>query len=237
MIFHIGTSGWSYPDWRGRFYPSDLAQKDWLEFYARQFRTVEINMSFYRFPKPETLKAWVDRTPPGFLFSLKANRRITHVKKLKDVRSDVRYFGLLADSLGDRLGCLLFQLPPSLSRDTVLLAEFLSILEPHRRNVLEFRHESWFTDDVLELLRSRGAVFCAVSSTKVPRLVAATSETAYVRFHGLRGEHRYVYTDEELEEWAAEIRRLPAREVFIYFNNDYRAYAAANAHRLAELLA
>jgi uncharacterized protein YecE (DUF72 family) len=236
MIFHLGTSGWSYPGWRELFYPPGLASKDWLEYYAGQFRTVEINMTFYRFPKPETLKAWLERTPPDFVFTLKANRRITHLKKLKDVQAEVRYFTILADSLGDRLGCILFQLPPSLARDRALLEEFLSVLSPNYRNVIEFRHESWYDDEILDLLRSRQIVFCVVSSLKVPRLVVATAETAYVRFHGLTGEHRYEYSDQELEDWAAEIKRLKAKDCYIYFNNDYKAYAVTNARRLAALL-
>jgi uncharacterized protein YecE (DUF72 family) len=236
MICHIGTSGWSYPWWREKFYPSGLAQGDWLEFYARQFRTVEINMTFYRFPKPETLEAWKARTPQHFLFTLKANRRITHTKKLKNVKSEVRYFDILADSLGDNLGCLLFQLPPSLTKDLPLLEAFVSDLSPGYRNVIEFRHESWYAEEVFDILRPRNVVFCIVSSAKVPRSAVVTADTAYVRFHGLTGGHRYEYSEEELRQWAGEIKTLAAKECYIYFNNDYEAFAVSNALRLGELL-
>jgi uncharacterized protein YecE (DUF72 family) len=236
MVYHLGTSGWSYPGWRGLFYPPDLPSQEWLEFYARHFRTVEINMTFYRLPKANLLKTWLERTPPHFLFTLKANRRITHVKKLRDVKNEVRYFYILADSLGDRLGCILFQLPPSLARDVALLEEFFSVLDPAYRNVVEFRHESWFEDEVFDLLRSRNVIFCVASSSKVPRRVVETSETAYFRFHGLTGEHRYEYSDEELREWAAEIGKIEAKDCYVYFNNDYRAHAVANGRRLAALL-
>ena len=236
MAYHLGTSGWSYPGWRGLFYPAGLSSKEWLEFYARHFQTVEINMTFYRLPKPEMLKGWLDRTPPHFTFTLKANRRITHVKKLKDVKSEVRYFYILADSLGDRLGCILFQLPPSLTRDLALLEEFVSALSPAHRNVVEFRHESWFEDEVFDLLRSKHVIFCVASSSKVPRRVVETADTAYVRFHGLAGEHRYEYSDQELREWASEIKKLRSGDCYIYFNNDYKAYAVANCRRLAALL-
>lgn len=194
MVYHLGTSGWSYPGWRGLFYPPDLPSQEWLEFYARHFRTVEINMTFYR------------------------------------------YFYILADSLGDRLGCILFQLPPSLARDVALLEEFFSFLDPAYRNVVEFRHESWFEDEVFDLLRSQNIIFCVASSSKVPRRVVETSETAYFRFHGLTGEHRYEYPDQELREWAAEINKIEAKDCYIYFNNDYRAHAVANGQRLAALL-
>jgi uncharacterized protein YecE (DUF72 family) len=236
MTYHLGTSGWSYPGWRERFYPAGLSSKEWLEFYARHFRTVEINMTFYRFPKPETLKGWLERTPPHFLFTLKANRQITHLKKIKGVGSEVRYFYILADWLGDRLGCILFQLPPSLARDLPLLEDFISTLSPDYRNVIEFRHESWYEDKVFDLLRSRNIIFCIVSSQKVPRLFVETAHTAYVRFHGLTGEHRYEYSDRELEEWASEIKKLGSKDCYVYFNNDYKAYAVANCRRLAALL-
>lgn len=234
---HLGTSGWSYPDWRERFYPAGLASRAWLEFYGRQFNSVEVNMTFYRFPQPETLQAWLERTPPGFTFSLKAHKQITHLKKLKEVKGDVHYFDLLAGSLGDKLGCILFQLPPSLSRDLVLLEEFLACLPDNRRNVIEFRHASWYEDKVYELLRTHGVAFCNASSQKVPATALVTSATAYFRFHGLSGGFRYKYTDRELAEWAETIRAADFREAFIYFNNDYQAQAVQNCRKLRELLA
>ena len=236
MTYLLGTSGWSYPDWKGRFYPEDLSQRKWLPFYAEHFNTVEINMTFYRFPKPETLKGWLDKTPSNFTFTLKANRQITHYKKLQDVKGDLRYFYLLADSLQERLGCILFQLPPSLTKNMDLLQGFLSHLSPNHKNVIEFRHESWFSEDVYSLLRSHKVTFCVVSSPELPDHIVETAEASYFRFHGRIGWYKYNYTDEELKEWAEAIKKTKSKECFIYFNNDYRAYAVANCKRLGEYL-
>jgi len=236
MIYHLGTSGWSYSEWKGKFYPEEISQKEWLPFYAEHFNTVEINMTFYRFPKPETLKGWLDKTPSHFLFTLKANRQITHRKKIKEVKNDVRYFYFLADNLQDRLGCILFQLPPSLTKDMELLEDFLSTLSPEYRNVIEFRHESWYTEEVYDLLKSYKVTFCVVSSTKVPKTIVETAEAVYFRFHGLTDGYRYSYSDEELKEWAKAIKEARARECFIYFNNDYQANAVSNCEKLEEFL-
>jgi uncharacterized protein YecE (DUF72 family) len=236
MICHLGTSGWSYPGWVSLFYPEDLSSKDWLSFYSQNFSTVEINMTFYRFPKPDTLKSWLNKTPPNFTFTLKANRQITHLKKIRNVQHEVRYFYILANSLKEKLGCILFQLPPSIHFDLTLLQDFLASLSPDYKNVIEFRHESWYQQAVYDLLRSAKVTFCIVSSAKVPGTVIETADTAYVRFHGLTGEHRHNYTDDELKEWAEKIKMIQARECYIYFNNDYQAYAVTNAKTLEPLL-
>jgi uncharacterized protein YecE (DUF72 family) len=236
MTYLLGTSGWSYPDWKGRFYPEDLPQRKWLPFYAEHFNTVEINMTFYRFPRPETLKGWLDKTPSNFTFTLKANRQITHYKKLQDVKGDLRYFYLLADSLQERLGCILFQLPPSLTKNMDLLQDFLSHLSSSHKNVIEFRHESWFSEDVYSLLRSHKVIFCVVSSPELPDHIVETAKTSYFRFHGRIGWYKYNYTDEELKEWAEAIKKTKSKECFIYFNNDYHAYAVANCKKLDEYL-
>lgn len=236
MIFHLGTSGWSYPDWRGRFYPEDIPQREWLPFYTQHFNTVEINMTFYRFPKPETLRGWLEKSPAHFFFTLKANRQITHLKKIKGVKSQVRYFYILADTLREKLGCILFQLPPSLTLNLSLLEDFLSTLSPHYKNVIEFRHESWYTEEVYKLLQSHNVTFCVVSSKQVPKTIVETSETSYFRFHGLTGGHTYNYPDEELKEWAEAIKGIKSKECFVYFNNDYRAYAVSNCKKLGELI-
>ncbi|MDH4197674.1 MAG: DUF72 domain-containing protein [Candidatus Aminicenantes bacterium] len=236
MTYHLGTSGWSYPGWRGKFYPKDLASRDWLPFLARHFGTVEVNMTFYRFPKPETLQSWVERTPAQFTLTLKANRRITHLKKLRKVQKDVQDFYRLADALREKLGCILFQLPPSIILNLELLREFLAALSPAYRNVVEFRHESWYAAEVYELLKKRNVTFCTVSSAQVPSTVAATSPVAYFRFHGLTGGYRYNYSDEELRNWAEKIKTATAEDGYIYFNNDYQAYAVRNALKLGEYL-
>jgi uncharacterized protein YecE (DUF72 family) len=236
MIVHIGTSGWSYAWWRELFYPEELPAKEWLPYYAERFKTVEINMTFYRFPRPETLRGWMEKTPSDFTFTLKANKQITHLKRLKNVEHEVHYFYILARSLGKKLGCILFQLPPSVSRDLALLEDFLTTLSPEFRNVIEFRHKSWYDEKVAELMRTHSAIFCTVSSDKVPQEIIETSDIGYLRFHGLTGGHRYNYTDAELREWAERTKKLKAGECYIYFNNDYKAYAVENAQALSEYL-
>ena len=236
MIYRLGTSGWSYSGWKGRFYPEDIPQKSWLPYYAQHFNTVEINMTFYRFPKPETLKGWQRKVPESFKFTLKANRQITHLKRIKGVKSEVRYFYILADSLGDKLGCILFQLPPSLTQDLDLLQGFLQTLSPYYRNVIEFRHESWYREEVYELLKASNVIFCTVSSTKVPRTVIETSKTCYFRFHGLTGGYRYSYPEQELEWWARTMKETDAQECYVYFNNDYHAHAVDNCKTLGKIL-
>ena len=233
---HLGTSGWSYPGWRGRFYPPGLPARAWLPFYAENFNTVEINMTFYRLPKPDDLRRWADLVPPGFLFTLKANRQITHTKKLRDVGHEVGFFSHLARSLDAKLGCILYQLPPGITRDDALLRGFLAVLSPEFRNVIEFRDPSWYARDVYDVLRESRVIFCTVSSTKVPPDAVLTTETAYFRFHGLTGGYRHDYSEEELRAWAGIVRSTGAAATFAYFNNDYQAHAVENARRLRELL-
>ena len=236
MVYRLGTSGWSYPEWRGRFYPEGLTQKKWLPFYAEQFDTVEINMTYYRYPKPETLQGWLDKTPPGFTFTLKANRQITHYKKLQNVKNELRNFYTLADSLYDKLGCILFQLPPSLALNLDLLEDFLSHLSADHKNVIEFRHQTWYTEEVHSLLRSHKVTFCVVSSPELPEQMVETAATSYLRFHGRRGWYTDNYTDDELKDWAGALKTAKAKEVFIYFNNDYHAFAVRNCRTLREFL-
>lgn len=235
-IFYLGTSGWSYAGWKGIFYPPGLPPRDWLGFYARHFATVEINMTFYRLPKPETLKGWVDKTPPGFCFTLKANRLITHLKRLRGVSGDVRDFYALAETLGRKLGCVLFQLPPSIPQDLELLAGFLGTLSPGYRNVIEFRHASWYDPRVFELMRRHGTGFCTVPSGSVPDATVETSAVAYFRFHGPTGRYDSSYSDQELAGWAAVIKRAAAAERFVYFNNDVQGFAVRNGLKMRDLL-
>jgi len=235
-VIHLGTSGWSYPGWKGPFYPPDLPSRQWLEFYASRFATVEINMTFYRLPKTGMLIGWRDRTPPGFLFTLKANRRITHLKRLRDVEGDVRDFYALGDALGEKLGAVLFQLPPSMTRDLGLLARFLETLSSRHRNVIEFRDASWYAEETYDLMRKHRTAFCTVPSGRVPDTTVETADIAYFRFHGPTGRYDSSYPDADLAAWAAVIGRVRAAECFVYFNNDYRGFAVENGLRLGEML-
>ncbi|MDD8020020.1 MAG: DUF72 domain-containing protein [Acidobacteriota bacterium] len=236
MKFWIGTSGWSYSDWAGNFYPPGLKSAGWLEFYSRQFNTVELNMTFYRSPRPEIIHNWVEKTPDDFRFSLKASRQITHLKKLRKVEHDLEHLAFLAKQFRGKIGCLLYQLPPSLTKDIELLTSFLQILPAGFHQVIEFRHQSWYSADVYDLLSRYQVTLCLVSSGRLQSEIVVTSNLAYFRFHGLTGGYRYRYSDDELKKWSEVIARLPVEEACIYFNNDYRAQAVFNAMKLRELL-
>jgi uncharacterized protein YecE (DUF72 family) len=235
--FYIGCSGWSYEGWVEKFYPADLKQGEWLGYYAKHFNTVEVNMSFYRFPFKNMLKGWYNRTPKRFLFTLKANRMITHVKKLKGTEKLLDSFYSLADLLGDKLACILFQLPPSLTKDKHMdtLESFLKILSPNHNNAIEFRHKSWFCKEVYDLLSAYSGIFCVLSAPGLPDASVVTGKLAYVRFHGAAHWYDYHYSEEELREWAQRIRNLKA-DSFIYFNNDVNACAPYNALELEKIM-
>lgn len=236
--YWIGTSGWHYDDWRGRFYPERLPKDEWLRHYAREFQTAEINNSFYQLPRPETWRAWRDEVPDGFVFAVKAHRLITHQKKLKDGAGYLENFLEHARLLGDRLGPVLFQLPGTWHANVERLAAFVDRLPPGRY-VFEFRHESWLADEVLAVLRARNVAFCCHDMAGLDWPVLVTADFAYVRFHGA-AQKKYAgrYHGNTLRRWARVLRGLPAdvREVFVYFNNDYRAHAVENARTLRRLL-
>ncbi len=235
--YFLGCSGYFYWGWKGRFYPKELKPKDWLHYYAKFFNTVEVNSTFYNFPKKENLRRFYRETPEGFLISVKANRLITHMKKFIGTEELIRdFYSVVDEGLREKIGCILFQLPPSFRYSEENLEKILDQLDPSFRNVVEFRHESWWREEVYEELRKRGVAFCSVSSPKLPEELVQTSDFVYIRFHGKEGWYRYNYSEEELKGWAERIRSAPAREVFAYFNNDYNAYAPFNCMKLMELL-
>ena len=233
----LGCSGYFYWGWKGRFYPSDLQPKEWLAFYAKHFNTVEINSTFYSFPKKSSLKRLYRETPSGFVITLKMNRAVTHYRKLQDCGDMVReFYDLAGEALGEKLGCILFQLPPSLRFSEEVLERFFKLIDPSFLNVLEPRHRSWWGEEVFEILKERGVIFCSVSMKDLPEDLISTSETVYIRFHGKEGKYRYLYREEEMKEWAERILSSPAKRVFAYFNNDYQANAVKNCLQLMELL-
>ncbi len=225
----IGCSGWFYWHWVGKFYPEELKPYRWLEYYAKRFNTVEVNATFYRIPKESMLKGWLKRTPDGFKFSLKANRRITHDKKLRGIKRDLKVFYSLANMLGEKLGCILFQFPPSIKFNKKLLKDFVEALDKNFRNVIEFRHKSWFNAESYDMLKKGGVGFCIVSAPKLPDDCEKTAKFVYVRFHGAKRWYNYDYSSNELRSWADRLKKLKAREYFIYFNNDVNCYAVKNA--------
>ncbi len=222
MLLHAGTSGFSYAEWKGKFYPAGTKNADFLSYYASKFDTVEINNTFYRMPKPSLLQGWVAKVPPEFIFVLKASQRITHHGKLENTEDNVQYFWSVAQELGHRLGPVLFQLPPYLRKDAEKLKRFLGSLPEGLRPVLEFRHRSWFEDsETLDTLREHGATLCFSdmdpSDDDDPGLeqpFEATADFGYVRLR------RAFYEPEQLEEWRDRIKAQPFREVFVFFKHE-----------------
>lgn len=236
--YYIGTSGWHYSDWRRRFYPPELSKDKWLEFYARHFATVEINNSFYRLPSEEAFQNWRASSPPGFTFAVKVSRYITHVKRLKEPAEPLKKFIDRAILLADKLGPLLYQLPPSMLRNDERLESFLAALPRGLRHVFEFRHRSWFDAAVFDNLRNYNAGLCLYDMPDFTTPVAATADFAYIRFHGKEGLYSSSYSDMELADWARKLADLgrDLRAVYIYFNNDVSGYAVENAKTIAGYL-
>jgi len=233
----IGTSGWDYPHWKHRFYPDDLKTANWLSWYADCFNSVEVNSSFYRLPSESTVRRWRDTVPDGFRISLKAPRTITHYKKLKDAGAEVNRFYRISSLLGYTCGSHLFQLPASFCFDdenSGILAQFLSLLDSTRDNVIEFRHAGWWNRECFDLLLRHGACFCMVDGFGMPEIVPPAADIAYFRFHGTA--YGGNYPDEVIRRYARIIESIPCRRIYAYYNNDAEAKAAFNACVLSGLL-
>jgi uncharacterized protein YecE (DUF72 family) len=237
MSIRIGCSGWSYGHWRGVVYPERGSTASWLEQYAGLFDTVEVNATFYRLPRRETVARWAERTPQGFLFAVKASRYLTHVKRLRELPAGIALLSERIEPLvaAGKLGPMLWQLPPTFGRDDERLASALRELPPGR-HALEVRHESWLAEDVYALLRERGVSLVVADRAGSPEaLWVDTAGWWYLRFHHGRGR-RGRYTPAELRAWAERIGAARG-DVYAYFNNDWEGFAVANAQTLAELLA
>jgi uncharacterized protein YecE (DUF72 family) len=235
----VGCSGWNYADWRERVYPKGVPASRWLEHYATLFDTVEVNSTFYRLAKPKAVAGWVEATPPGFLFAVKASQYLTHMKRLTGIDEGVeRFYAAIEPLAGSpKMGPVLWQLPERLTRDVPRLADALDAL-PDGRHAFEFRHESWFTDEVLDLLRRHGVALAIGDHPERPwQPWVTTTDWSFVRFHyGARGR-RGNYSDRELAEYAPRVAELgEAGDVFAYFNNDWEGFAVRNASRLRALL-
>ena len=237
----IGTSGWVYKDWLGRFYPPELPGRGWLAFYAREFPTVEINRSYYRLPTRQQFAAWAEQTPPApaFRFAVKASRYLTHMKKLLDPDEPLDRLVTAAGGLGDRLGPFLYQLPPRWRADPDRLARFVAALQPQQRAAFEFREPSWYGAAVVGMLAEAG---CALAigiggSHPTPPEAPDIGPFRYVRFH--HGAHGIGFTDEELAPWGERLAADAAagRDAYVYFNNDPGGHAIADARRLRAMLA
>ena len=236
--YFIGTSGWHYDDWRHRFYPEKLPKAKWLEFYARHFPTVELNNTFYRLPSENAFTNWYDSSPPDFTFAVKMSRFVTHIKRLKDSEEAVENFIERARILGEKLGPLLYQLPPSMHRNDETLASFLSSLPREFKHVIEFRHQSWLVEEVFAILRQHSAGLCVFDMPDFTCPLLSTADFAYIRFHGSDSLYSSCYSDEELADWAKGIADLAKNldSIYIYFNNDVQGFALRNAETIKRFL-
>ena len=232
MNLYVGTSGYSYKEWKGPFYPEDLPEKQMLHFYGERFRSVEINNTFYRMPKATMLEGWAAEVPADFKFVLKAPQQITHIKRLKEAGDSVEYLLRVAAALNERLGPLLFQLPPYLKKDAPRLREFLALLPPHRPVAMEFRHESWFDEETFTLLRERQAALCiaeAEDGVEVP--FVSTAKWGYLRLR------RPDYGDAELKTWVDKVKGQAWSDAFIFFKHEDEGKGPLMAKRFLELAA
>jgi uncharacterized protein YecE (DUF72 family) len=234
-VFFVGTSGWQYDDWRGRFYPRDLPKAGWLSFFAGAFPSVEVNNSFYRLPSRETFERWRFETPAGFVVAVKASRYITHVRRLREPEEPLSLLLDHAAGLADRLGPVLFQLPPRFRADLGLLRAFLQALPSRVRAAFEFRDPSWESEDVFESLDRAGAALVWADRPGIRLALPVTGGWAYVRFHQGR-RTAPGYTREKLRRWADRLAETPARDAFVYFNNDTGGAAVRDAKTLTKLL-
>lgn len=228
MKVYIGCSGWSYPSWKEVFYPHDLRSRDYLAYYASRFSTVEINSTFYHFPTAPTVQSWTNQVLDGFKFSLKANRLITHMKRMRQVQEPLyRLYGL-QDILQDKVGCFLFQFPANFHFTAHNLEQILIHLDPTYKNVLEFRHASWWNTEVMDSLQENHLTFCTVSGLDVPTDLMVAHGVAYIRFHG-DASYAASYSEQALSAWAHQIQASNVQELWVYFNNTTYAHAVSNA--------
>ena len=236
---HIGTSGWGYKHWKGNFYPEDIPQKDWLQFYiSKGFCTVELNSPFYHLPKKSTYEKWRNSVPEDFIFSVKASRYITHIKKLYEAKESVEKFFDSAVELKSNLGPVLFQLPPGWKFDKDRLQNFLKDLPVKNRYTFEFRNDTWWNDETLGLLKDNNIAFCIyeLGGTITPKEI--TADFVYIRLHGPGSKYQGDYDKKTLSEWANSFTgwKNDGKDIFCYFDNDQKGYAAKNALELNELI-
>jgi len=235
----IGTSGWHYQSWRGPFFPEGLMVKHQLAYYATQFDSVELNGVFYRTPTLQAVAAWRDQTPDDFVFAWKASKFITHWKRLTGKsRNSIALMETRLRTLGDKAGPVLFQLPPQFQANRERLASFLKLLKRKRPYAFEFRHVSWYDDGILDLLREHDVALCLSDHADAPAPWIVTARHVYVRGHGPGGRYKGHYTDKTLRAWADDIRKWKRqrRDVYVYFDNDQKSAAPADAAKLRDML-
>jgi uncharacterized protein YecE (DUF72 family) len=235
----IGTSGWAYQSWRGRFFPKEVKVKDHLRYYATRFDTTELNGVFYRTPTLKAVKNWVAQTPDDFVFAWKASKFITHWKRLSSKsRNSIALMETRLRMLGRKAGPVLFQLPPMMTANRERLASFLKMLRKKRPYAFEFRHPSWYEDEILDLLRDNDISLCLSDHRDAPAPWIVTARHVYVRGHGPGGHYRGHYSERTLRDWARDIAKWKKqrRDVYVYFDNDQKSAAPADAARLKDML-
>ena len=230
MQFFVGTSGYSYKEWKGSFYPEKLPQKEMLSFYGKQFSTVEMNNTFYRLPTATVVESWAQQVPKGFRFALKAPQTITHHKRLKGIEQDVDLFQQSASVLKKHLGPLVFQLPPNFKKDLPRLSTLLDQIKSKYCVALEFRHESWFDDEVFDCLRKKSCALCVADAEDLPKpRLADTANWGYVRLR------REAYTDKDLKKWIKNLSAQGWKETYVYFKHEDTGTGPKFAARFLEL--
>ena len=231
MNVRVGTSGYSYAEWKGNFYPEKMAAKDMLHYYAEHFPTVEINNTFYRMPKEDLLSGWAAQVPESFQFVIKASQRITHIRRLKECAEELGYLYRVTATLQARLGPLLFQLPPNFRKDVPRLQGFLDAMPEKRRVAIEFRHASWFDDETFQALRNQGVALCVADTGEEPVVpLVATTDWGYLR---LRRED---FSDADLKDWAKKIRAQPWNAAYVFMKHEEEGRGPKLAARLIEIL-
>ena len=230
MNLHVGTSGYSYKEWKGNFYPEDLPAKEMLFYYSRRLPAVEINNTFYRLPQPSMIENWRDQVPANFRFSIKATQRITHIKRLKNCADETKYLIETASLLGERLGVLLFQLPPNSKKDSERLKDFLALLPADKRAAFEFRHESWFDDDTLDALRKRNCALVVSDTDEKPLSeIISTADWGYLRLRKTN------YESNDLVEWMKRVQDQTWKDAFIFFKHEDEGVGPKLAKQFLEL--
>lgn len=235
MTYHVGCSGWYYNDWAELIYPKDLPKNQWLSYYVTLFNTVELNFSFYHWPTESHLKKLKDTTPDNFKFAIKVNRQITHYKQFKDCKSLCNDFYNLAANLGNKLACVLFQLPPRFIYSEERLNRILESIDSKQMNVIEFRHASWWQPEIIQQLHSQKIVVCSVNSPKLTSELFVNLNTLYLRFHGTKPFYHGKYPAQTLKKYAKQINEI-SKHAWIYFNNDFEGHAVTNAKQMIDYL-
>lgn len=238
MKWHIGCSGFHYKHWREKFYPEGMPAKEWFAYYSNFFNTLELNVSHYRFPTQKMLDEWYRKTAPDFLFAVKMYKGITHYKKFHDCKRMVDdFYTIVGERLKEKAACILFQFPGSFHFNDTNLTRILDNINPHFQNVMEFRHASWWNSEAFSIFAKNKITFCGVSHPELPSEVIATSPIVYYRMHGDTQLYRSDYSREKLISVRNEIKKSEGtKAAFVYFNNDFNAYAVENALKMKDLI-